>query len=98
MTNLFILLTAVALLFYLFPPKNINRFYGYRTSKSMENDENWKKANQIASKIMLLQMICFLFISLLFDWLNYENNIVLLILFFLSIGSLFYFTEKKLKK
>lgn len=98
MTNLFILLTAVALLFYLFPPKSINRFYGYRTSKSMENDENWKKANQIASKIMLLQMICFLFISLLFDWLNYENNIVLLILFFLSIGILFYFTEKKLKK
>lgn len=32
-----------------FPPKKINSFYGYRTTKSMKSDENWQAAQKYMS-------------------------------------------------
>jgi len=34
------------------PPKNINFIYGYRTRKSMRNQETWKFGNSIGAKMM----------------------------------------------
>lgn len=36
-----------------FPPKKINRFYGYRTSSSMKNQERWDFAQIYSSKEMI---------------------------------------------
>ena len=36
------------------PPKNINAFYGYRTSMSMKNMDTWMFAHQHAGRIWLL--------------------------------------------
>ena len=44
------LLLFFSLVFFFFPPKKINRFYGYRTKKSMLNDDIWAFANKQFNK------------------------------------------------
>lgn len=36
-----------------FPPKNINGFYGYRTSNSMKSQERWDFAQPLAAKELI---------------------------------------------
>ncbi|PVH26378.1 SdpI family protein [Sphingobacterium corticibacter] len=43
-------IVAVPLVLYFFPPKNINSFYGYRTTRSTNNIENWRFAQRHFSK------------------------------------------------
>lgn len=51
MESLIYVLTTNGLLFFLsiifwkFPPKKINNWYGYRTYKTMQNEEIWNFAN-----------------------------------------------------
>lgn len=33
------------------PPKNINSIYGYRTSRSMKNQQTWDFAHQVCGKL-----------------------------------------------
>lgn len=33
------------------PPKSINGFYGYRTSRSMKNRQTWNYAHQVCGKL-----------------------------------------------
>lgn len=39
------LLFLMSLIFKVFPPKKINNWYGYRTHKSMQNQDIWDFAN-----------------------------------------------------
>ncbi len=39
------LLFLMSIVFYYFPPKKINKLYGYRTYRTMSNDRIWKEAN-----------------------------------------------------
>jgi uncharacterized membrane protein len=39
------LLLVLSFLYKKFPPKKINQFYGYRTSRSMKSQEAWDCAN-----------------------------------------------------
>lgn len=53
---------------YLFikrPPKQINSFFGYRTSMSSKNNETWKYAHKYAGKVWLWEGIITLIISLI---------------------------------
>ncbi|MFH6602884.1 SdpI family protein [Maribacter algicola] len=34
------------------PPKNINWLYGYRTKRSMANQEVWEYANRLGAKMI----------------------------------------------
>lgn len=34
-----------------YPPKSINYFYGYRTRRSMKNQDTWDYANRIGAKM-----------------------------------------------
>jgi len=54
-----------SILFYFFPPKKINALYGYRTNKSMLNEEIW---NFVCSFFMLTLLIYagFSFVAALF--------------------------------
>jgi uncharacterized membrane protein len=48
------LLFLLSVIFYIFPAKNINRFYGYRTHKASQNKEIWKFANTVFNKNLLI--------------------------------------------
>ena len=48
------LLFLLSILFYKFPPKKINRLYGYRTVKAMQNQQIWDFANGIFNKNLLI--------------------------------------------
>jgi len=41
------------ILFFLFKPKSINSFYGYRTPRSIKNQRNWDFAQTYSSKLFL---------------------------------------------
>lgn len=51
-----LLFVGLSILFKIYPPKKINSFYGYRTTKSMSSQELWDKANSIFSNIFLTQL------------------------------------------
>ncbi len=45
-------LIILSYLFMRFPPKKINAIYGYRTPRSMRNQEAWDFANKYSSELM----------------------------------------------
>lgn len=47
------LMVLLAAIFKAFPPKQINMWYGYRTARSMRNQETWEAANSYANNFML---------------------------------------------
>jgi uncharacterized membrane protein len=50
----------------IFPPREINKIYGYRTSSSMRNIENWAKANKFCSRLLMIFGIIMLILSFIF--------------------------------
>ena len=36
-----------------FPPKNINMLYGYRTTRSMKNQEQWDFSQKYSAKLLI---------------------------------------------
>ena len=55
------LLFFFSLIFYFFPPKKINDFYGYRTYRTMKNKDVWDFSNKFFNKTLLLYSgICFI--------------------------------------
>ncbi len=63
MTPLIIL--VVGLIFYKFPPKDINSFSGYRTTKSMKNLETWKEANKYSTILMIRYSLATLVLTIM---------------------------------
>ena len=51
------LLLVLALVFKIFPPKEINSVYGYRTKTSMQSQELWNEANRYSSNAMIVLAI-----------------------------------------
>lgn len=47
------LLLVLSLVLYRFQPKKINPYYGYRTKRSMANQQNWKLANEYSCRILV---------------------------------------------
>ncbi|APZ45367.1 hypothetical protein BW723_03205 [Polaribacter reichenbachii] len=47
------LLFLLSVIFWKFPPKKINNFYGYRTFKAMQNQDIWDFANTNFNKSLL---------------------------------------------
>jgi len=43
----------VGYLIHKHPPKKINAFYGYRTNRSMKNDETWKFAHDYCGRLWI---------------------------------------------
>lgn len=63
-----------------FPPKKINWWYGYRTSRSMQNEEIWKVAQAYASnKGIQLVLFSFMFPGV-FYFLYPEYNFLLTVI------------------
>lgn len=94
-----IILFLFSIIFYFFPPKKINNFYGYRTFNSMKCSENWKLTNNYASKFMIIFSFCNLIFC--FATLSIKNNLFTNYFGFLLLFEfilLFYFTEKKISR
>lgn len=45
------------IIYKLFPPRKINSWYGFRTSRAMKNQKNWDVANRISANMMLAVVI-----------------------------------------
>ncbi len=91
---------AIGLLTKKFPPKKINWWYGYRTPRSMKNQDTWTEANRFASE--LSQKIGWVLItigvaaSIVFRKL-YDANLILFFIFLMfSALLMFVLTEKHL--
>ena len=85
---------------YLFPPKNINSFYGYRTSKSMKNQETWTFAQKYSSVKMIQSSVFLLLISCLGFFITFQSitqNIIGFGALAIVIVFMFFTTEKALK-
>ncbi len=47
------LLLLMSIIFYFFPPKKINALYGYRTHRTMQNEDIWSFANTLFNKTLI---------------------------------------------
>ena len=84
-----------------FPPKKINMLYGYRTNRSMKNQENWDFAQKYSAKLLMrsgLFLVLLSGLSLIFPFSNKLKLIVSLALVIGSIIILLIKTETELKK
>lgn len=89
----------VGVLLSLLPPKKINDIYGYRTSKSMKNELNWKIGNRLAARCFLLSGLILVCIGHLTK--NIDPNsmtIILMITLFILIIISFLYIESKLSE
>ena len=95
------MLFIVGLLFIMFPPKNINSFYGYRTTNSRRNLDTWKVANSYSAILMSIEGLILAVIGLLTTFFNDNKSIETALgigLMFSSFIILVVATEKHLNK
>jgi len=93
----FILL--ISFIFVKFPPKKINHLYGYRTRRSMTNQEIWKVANKYSAELMVkFSLISMVFPPVLYFVYPKNNLLITIIIQTALLFSTLYFTEKYLDK
>lgn len=61
---------------YLFPPKNINFLYGYRTKTSMQNQEIWDFAQKYSGKAMAIYGLIFALLAFPFSLLSTDSVMI----------------------
>ena len=49
-----LILTVMGVVFWMYPPKKINEFYGYRTTRSRKSQEAWDFAQRYSAKLMTI--------------------------------------------
>ena len=47
-----LIMTVGGVVFWMYPPKKINEFYGYRTTRSRKSQEAWDFAQKYSAKMM----------------------------------------------
>ena len=100
-----VLIIIIGYFMYKYPPKKINWVVGYRTRKSMNNEENWKFANQYCGKLWIKTGLIMLAITLVFYTIFYlnvvrytENILAILVLIQVAIIILpIFIVENKIK-
>ncbi|MDC8005311.1 SdpI family protein [Aureisphaera galaxeae] len=64
------------LIFKRFPPKKINMYYGYRTTRSMRNETIWKAANEHSIEISIRYTLYSFFIPAMLYFLYPQYNLL----------------------
>lgn len=86
---------------YLFPPKNINFLYGYRTKTSMQNQEIWDFAQKYSGKVMAIYGFIFTLLTFPFSLLSTDSVMIGVgiptVLIVVICLLLFYTVEKAIK-
>ena len=67
-------MVGFGLVFLKNPPKSINSFYGYRTKRSMKNQDTWDFAHHVCGKIWLVCGLVSLPFSLVPVWLVVDKS------------------------
>lgn len=96
-----LLLFSCGLILYEFPPKKINSFYGYRTARSRENQNNWDFAQLYSAKelmkiggVLVLLAVVGYFFELKIYYQKIGSTIILVFAFVITSVR----TENALKK
>ena len=101
-----ITMMAIGLVYRNRSPKDINKLHGYRTTRSMKNQETWDFAQKKFGKVALIDGIIMLAISIAivcfsiskgkdgFAWISFALIMVQITMMIFAI----YFVEKALKK
>ena len=95
-----IITLLIMIIFRIFPPKNINALYGYRSAGSMKNKTNWDFAQKYSANLFIAFLSTLLLIQVIL-YLVFGNktfiNLSIVISLLVTIGIVIYKTEKKLK-
>ena len=67
-------MVGFGLVFLKNPPKSINSFYGYRTKRSMKNQDTWDFAHHVCGKIWLVCGLVSIPFSLIPVWLAVDKS------------------------
>lgn len=89
---------ALSVIFYFFPPKKINALYGYRTNRSMLNQDIWDFANSFCTKQFLMYSGISFIAALVFAYLAKEISWQPMALMILSLAVSVIKTEQALTK
>ena len=63
-----LILTVGGAVFWMYPPKKINEFYGYRTSRSHKSQEAWDFAQRYSAKLMTIFGLAALIVAAVAHW------------------------------
>ena len=80
-----------------YQPKEISTIYGYRTTRSMSNNDIWKFANKVSSKYMTIASLATIIFQLLGMILNYTSEDFFLVNY-ISLGLSIWKTEIEINK
>jgi len=69
-----IVFTLAGVIVYLFPPKQINYFYGYRTKSSMKSKDAWDFSQKYSAVRMFLIGIFLFLTSFLNPWMGISQE------------------------
>lgn len=88
-------------IFRKYPPKEMNRWYGYRTGNAYKSKEVWEFAQKYSAGLILKTGVVLTFISPVYLLWNYSG--IIDVILSTSVSILFtllpiYFTEKAIKK
>ena len=61
---------VVGVVFWMYPPKKINEFYGYRTTRSRKSQEAWDFAQRYSAKLMTIFGLAALIVAAVAHWLR----------------------------
>lgn len=92
-------LLVIGYIYKINPPKEINHFYGYRTRRSMKNQQIWDYANKIGAQAMINAGVVTTIsglIPLFLDW-KHAHFIPLFVSLASILGTMLY-CEKRLDK
>ncbi|MCG2460159.1 SdpI family protein [Flavobacteriaceae bacterium F89] len=84
----------------IFPPKNINSWYGYRTRNSKKNMRNWVLAQKTSANIGLVVSIIVILYQILIDMIFEQGSLTrftTMVLWSIGMVLTIYLTERKLK-
>jgi len=86
-------------IFRFFPPKKINRWYGYRTPRSMRNHDTWDVANRFSSWLMIVAGMIGMNAGLSCKYLLAPpaDIITTIVVQLIVLGALIFVTERRLK-
>jgi uncharacterized membrane protein len=86
---------------YMYPPKNINPLYGYRTAASMQSKQRWDFAQKFSASLMIKIAVVMVVLSLMGYFIPVGEEITAIAgiaLIIVHCVCLFIATEKALKK
>ena len=93
----FILL--IGLITRYFPPKKPNDLYGYRTKRSMKNQDTWDFANRYSSYSFIISGLAMTLVSILTQNMNEEDfALINIISLMVGLGISIFMTERVLKQ